>query len=71
MYYHNKTAGKYFLVPVYMKAYYFNRGATEPMALMPRGLRMIRGNPYRTFCIARSSLLLNLFFKEGKLRQPL
>ena len=48
MYYHNRTAGKYFLVPVYMKAYYFNRGATQPMALMPRGLRMIRGDPYRT-----------------------
>ena len=31
MYYHNRTAGKYFLVPVYMKAYYFNRGSTEPM----------------------------------------
>jgi hypothetical protein len=31
-----------------MKAYYFNRGETQPMALMPRGLRMIRGNPYRT-----------------------
>merc|ERR1719460_1069047 len=30
-----------------MKAYYFNRGSTEPMAPMPRGLRMIRGNPYR------------------------
>ena len=47
MYFHNRTSKKYFLVPVYMKAYYFNRGQTEPMALMPRGLRMIRGDPYR------------------------
>ena len=31
-----------------MKAYYFNRGATEPMALMPVGLRMLRGNPHAT-----------------------
>ena len=47
LYFHNRTSNKYFLVPVYMKAYYFNRGSTEPMAPMPRGLRMIRGNPYR------------------------
>jgi hypothetical protein len=48
MYFHNRTSNRYFLVPVYMKAYYLNRGSTEPLALMPRGLRMIRGNPYRT-----------------------
>jgi hypothetical protein len=46
MYFFNQTVGKYFLVPVYMKAYYLNRGATEPMALMPVGLRMLRGNPH-------------------------
>ena len=47
---------KDWLVPVYMKADYFNRGATEPMARMPRGLRMIRGDPFRTtplVCVAR------------------
>jgi len=44
LYFHNRSGdGRYYLVPVYMKAYYFNRGSTEPMALMPRGLRMIRG----------------------------
>lgn len=41
MYFHNRTDNKYYLVPVYMKAYYLNRGATEPMALMPVGLRML------------------------------
>lgn len=46
MYFFNRTLAKYFLVPVYMKAYYLNRGTTEPMALMPVGLRMLRGNPH-------------------------
>ena len=82
MYFHNRTSKKYFLVGTYMKAYYFNRGTTEPsgspsdppirinwinigqtfvcfrilfdrslrraVALMPVGLRMLRGNPHAT-----------------------
>lgn len=42
-----KRNGQFFTVPYYMKAYYFNRGNTHPLAKMPIGLRMIRGDPYR------------------------
>ena len=51
LYFHNATGdgdGKYYIVPSYLKAYYFNRGTTQPMEHMPVGLRMIRGDPYRT-----------------------
>jgi hypothetical protein len=42
-----KSDGKFALVPFYLKAYYFNRGNTHPLAKMPIGLRMIRGDPHR------------------------
>ena len=48
LYFKNRTSNKYFLVPAYNKAYYFNRGSTMPMQRMPVGLRMIRGDAYRT-----------------------
>jgi hypothetical protein len=47
LYFHNRTENKYYIVPSYLKAYYFNRGDTQPLHKMPIGLRMIRGNPYR------------------------
>ena len=48
LYFHNRTGdSKFYLVPAYIKAYYFNRGDTHPLQRMPVGLRMIRGNPYR------------------------
>jgi hypothetical protein len=42
-----------------MKAYYFNRGATEPMALMPVGLRMLRGNPHATTPLVKENEIKN------------
>lgn len=47
LYFHNRTEGRFHIVPSYFKAYYFNRGNTFPMERMPVGLRMLRGNPYR------------------------
>lgn len=40
-----KRDNRFFTVPFYLKAYYFNRGNTHPLAKMPIGLRMIRGDP--------------------------
>ena len=59
LYFKNSTTNKYSLVPVYNKAYYFNRGATMPMQHMPVGLRMIRGNPYRSTPLVWPSAIKN------------
>ena len=70
LYYHNKTEGKYHAVPNYMKAYYFNSGNGGKRAKMPIGLRMKRGDPYRTTPLLNSDQIhndtVNIFWMDSE-----
>eukprot|EP00603_Paraphysomonas_imperforata_P010235 CAMPEP_0114461714 /NCGR_PEP_ID=MMETSP0104-20121206/6427_1 /TAXON_ID=37642 ORGANISM="Paraphysomonas imperforata, Strain PA2" /NCGR_SAMPLE_ID=MMETSP0104 /ASSEMBLY_ACC=CAM_ASM_000202 /LENGTH=291 /DNA_ID=CAMNT_0001634513 /DNA_START=219 /DNA_END=1090 /DNA_ORIENTATION=+ len=47
LYYRDPKDDKLYIVPSYTKAYYFNRGNTQPLQPLPQNLRMIRGDPLR------------------------